>query len=203
MYYSLIRKYDVANGPGVRVSLFVSGCDHHCKGCFQPETWNPEYGKIFDKEAEKEIMDCLSEPQVDGITLLGGDPLYKDNIINIYFLINTIRKTFGDSKSIWLYTGYRYEEIVNEIINFPHKTVELGFLHDIMMNIDVLVDCRFEEDKKDLKLQFRGSSNQRLIDVKKSMNYIGSELKIYHKNKIEDKTYILTIKESNKDGYFD
>ena len=203
MYYSAIRKYDVANGPGIRVSLFVSGCDHHCKGCFQPETWNPEYGKIFDREAEKEIMDYLSEPQVDGITILGGDPLYKNNIINVYFLITTIRKTFGDSKSIWLYTGYRFEEILNQIITFPPKTVELSFLHDIMINIDVLVDGRFEEDKKDLRLQYRGSSNQRLIDMRKTIDHTGSDLRIYHKNKIEDETYIIDIKEANKDGYFD
>lgn len=200
MYYSSIRKYDIANGPGVRVSLFVSGCDHHCKGCFQPETWNPKYGKLFDKKAKEEILDYLSEPQVDGITLLGGDPLYKDNLFEVFLLLDEIRERFGDSKTIWLYTGYRYEEIINKFIMAQDENYNTYI--KIMKLIDILVDGRFEEDKKDLRLQFRGSSNQRLIDVKKSIS-IGSELRIYYKNKIDDETYTVDIKESNIDGCFD
>ena len=198
MYYSLIRKYDVANGPGVRVSLFVSGCDHHCKGCFQPETWNPEYGKIFDKEAEKEIMDCLSEPQVDGITLLGGDPLYKDNIPGIFILLSEIKEKFGDTKTVWLYTGYTFDYILHKLFMDPPDPLTHHMLNMIIKYTDILVDGKFEEDKKDLRLQFRGSSNQRLIDVKKSMDSIGSEFQIYYKNRIEDETYMLAIKDSDR-----
>ena len=198
MYYSAIRKYDVANGPGIRVSLFVSGCDHHCKGCFQPETWDPKFGKPFDEEATKEIMECLSEPQVDGITLLGGDPLYKDNIPSILILLSEIKKKFGDTKTIWLYTGYTFENILHKIfIDAPNPLIQ-SMLLQIIKCTDVLVDGKFEEDKKDLRLQFRGSSNQRLIDVKKSMDSMGSEFQIYYKNRIEDETYILAIKDSDR-----
>ena len=198
MYYSAIRKYDVANGPGIRVSLFVSGCDHHCKGCFQPETWDPKFGKLFDEEATKEIMECLSESQVDGITLLGGDPLYKNNIPGIFILLSEMKKKFGDTKTVWLYTGYTFEHILYKLLMDPPDPLTHHMLNMIIKYTDILVDGKFEEDKKDLRLQFRGSSNQRLIDVKKSMDSLGSEFQIYYKNRIEDETYILAIKDSDR-----
>jgi len=198
MYYSAIRKYDVANGPGIRVSLFVSGCDHHCKGCFQPETWDPKFGKPFDEEAKKEIMECLSEPQVDGITLLGGDPLYKDNIPDIFILLSEIKKKFCDSKTVWLYTGYTFENILYKILMDPPDPLTHHMLNMIIKYTDILVDGKFEEKNKDLRLQYRGSSNQRLIDVKKSIDSIGSGFQIYYKNRIEDETYTLAIKESDR-----
>ena len=148
MNYATIKKYDIANGIGVRVSLFVSGCNHRCKGCFNSEAWDFNYGKKFDVNAENEILHVLEKPYIKGLSVLGGEPLQQDNTL-LEFL-KKVRNKFP-SKSIWLYTGYTYEQIKDK--------KELDY-------VDVLVDGKFVEALKDISLQFRGSSNQRIIDVK-------------------------------------
>lgn len=148
MNYATIKKYDIANGIGVRVSLFVSGCNHRCKGCFNSEAWDFNYGKKFDVNAENEILHVLEKPYIKGLSVLGGEPLQQDSTL-LEFL-RKVKSKFPN-KSIWLYTGYTYEQIKDK--------KELDY-------IDVLVDGKFVEALKDISLQFRGSSNQRIIDVK-------------------------------------
>lgn len=155
MYYGAIKKYDIANGVGVRVSLFVSGCTHRCKGCFNPETWDFEYGNVFDKNASQEVLEALSPDYISGLTVLGGEPLHPANIKSVYRLCMETRLRYPD-KSIWIYTGYTYETIKDY---FPQ----------ILEEIDVLVDGRFIEEQKDITLKFKGSANQRIIDVQASI----------------------------------
>ena len=199
MYYSAIRDFDVANGPGVRVSLFVSGCSHKCEGCFQPETWNPKYGDLFlDKDLDR-IIQSLKPDYIDGITILGGDPLMIYNIEKVEQIITMIRNKYGRRKTIWLYTGFTLDDIISDI-NFIYNEglmpppMDINITKSILSNIDYLVDGPFILDKKDMRLQFRGSSNQRLIDMYKTMkiNNIFSNKKIYHKNRFDDTDYIVS-----------
>ena len=199
MYYSAIRDFDVANGPGVRVSLFVSGCSHKCEGCFQPDTWNPKYGDLFlDKDLDH-IIQSLKPDYIDGITILGGDPLMIYNIEKVEQIITMIRNKYGRRKTIWLYTGFTLDDIIGDI-NFIYNEglmpppMDINITKSILSNIDYLVDGPFILDKKDMRLQFRGSSNQRLIDMYKTMkiNNIFSNKKIYHKNRFDDTDYIVS-----------
>ena len=163
MYFADIKKVDIANGPGVRVSLFVSGCTHHCKGCFNEEAWDFKYGKKFTKDNEDFIMDLLNHDYIEGITLLGGEPFEYSNQLGLLPLIRRIKKEFPN-KTIWCYSGYTFDkDILNDMCKKYDETKEL------LSYIDVLVDGEFILSKKDLKLKFRGSSNQRIIDVKKSL----------------------------------
>ncbi|QUF85672.1 anaerobic ribonucleoside-triphosphate reductase activating protein [Clostridium butyricum] len=157
MYYSKIKFNDVANGPGLRLSLFTSGCTHHCKGCFQPETWNFKNGEPFTLEKQKYIIEKSKNKYIAGLSLLGGDPL--DNVDGILPLLQEYRKTFAATKSIWLWTGYLFEEILKDDL----KSKVLPF-------IDVIIDGKFEENLKDITLKYKGSTNQRVIDVKKSVD---------------------------------
>ena len=156
MYYSKIKFNDVANGPGLRLSLFTSGCTHHCKGCFQPETWNFKNGEPFTLETQKYIIEKSENKYIAGLSLLGVDPL--DNVDGILPLLQEYRKTFAATKSIWLWTGYLFEEILKDDL----KSEVLPF-------IDVIIDGKFEENLKDITLKYKGSTNQRVIDVKKSV----------------------------------
>ena len=175
MYYSAIRDYDVANGPGVRVSLFVSGCSHKCEGCFQPETWNPKYGDLFlDKDLDH-IIQSLKPDYIDGITILGGDPLEIKNIHQVKYIIRECKRyyelTHDKPLNIWLWTGSIFENLCllfAEDWEDPHSIGYVDDLKYIFNNIDVLIDGPFIEEKKDLNLAFRGSSNQRLIDMRKT-----------------------------------
>ncbi|WP_455793420.1 anaerobic ribonucleoside-triphosphate reductase activating protein [Clostridium butyricum] len=157
MYYSKIKFNDVANGPGLRLSLFTSGCTHHCKGCFQPETWNFKNGEPFTLETQKYIIEKSKNKYIAGLSLLGGDPL--DNVDGILPLLQEYRKTFAATKSIWLWTGNLFEEILKDDL----KSKVLPF-------IDVIIDGKFEENLKDITLKYKGSTNQRVIDVKKSVD---------------------------------
>lgn len=157
MYYSKVKFNDVANGPGLRLSLFTSGCAHHCKGCFQPETWDFKNGEPFTLETQKYIIEKSKNKYIAGLSLLGGDPL--DNINGILPLLQEYRDVFGETKSIWLWTGYIFEEILQD--NLKSK---------ILPFIDVIIDGEFEENLKDITLKYKGSTNQRVIDVKKSIN---------------------------------
>ena len=161
MNWAAIKKHDVANGPGVRVSLFVSGCEHYCKGCFNSEAWDFSYGSVFDEETEKELLDALERPYIKGFSLLGGEPFHPKNRPELAQLLEKIKKTFPE-KDIWCYTGYDLE-------------TELLFGKDdentrrMLENIDILVDGRFVEEKKNLSLRFRGSENQRIIKLPETL----------------------------------
>lgn len=163
MNYASIKKTDVANGPGVRVSLFVSGCTHHCKGCFNSETWNFHYGEPYTEEVEQEILAALSPDFIQGLTVLGGEPMEDTNRPAVLGLLRKVRETYPE-KDIWCYTGYEYEKDLQKWISEGKQNVE-----EILQYLDVLVDGEFVEEKKNLSLKFCGSENQRLIDVKKTL----------------------------------
>lgn len=155
MRYAQIRKCDVANGAGIRASLYVQGCSRHCKGCFNPETWDFNGGKLWTDTVEKEFLNLIGKPHILGVTILGGEPLEPQTREDILELLKKIRNRYG-KKNIWIYTSYLYEELIEEC-------------PEILENIDVLVDGMFVEALKDAKLKFRGSSNQRVIDVQNSL----------------------------------
>ncbi len=163
MHYSVIKKFDVANGPGVRVSLFVSGCTHHCKGCFNPETWDFSFGQRFTEETEQEILNALKPDYIRGLSLLGGEPFEPVNQGTLRRLVRKVREQYPE-KTIWCYSGYRMEELLDEG-NPVHTWDTRALLEDL----DVLVDGVFVEALKNLRLRFRGSSNQRILDVQKSL----------------------------------
>lgn len=156
MNYHDIKHDDMNNGPGLRVTLFVSGCGHHCKECQNPETWSTESGIPFDQIAKDEIFEQLDKDYISGITFSGGDPLNESNRVEVFGLIHQIRLKYGKSKSVWIYTGYIWEEIIEEV--FP-----------ILTGTDVIVDGMFEKDLADVNYHWAGSTNQRVIDVKRSL----------------------------------
>lgn len=162
MNYSNIKYYDISNGPGCRTSIFVSGCTRHCKRCFNKEAWDFDSGQPFTTKTMTDILSSCHKKYIQGISILGGEPLEPANQPAVSDLIYIFRQEYGASKDIWLYTGYTWEELMN-VKNSPNS-----YLDYILDSIDVLVDGPFEEDKYDILLRFRGSSNQRLIDVKKS-----------------------------------
>ncbi|MCD7774019.1 MAG: anaerobic ribonucleoside-triphosphate reductase activating protein [Clostridiales bacterium] len=163
MNYGEIKKTDIANGEGVRVSLFVSGCTHCCKGCFNSETWDFSYGKPFTEDTEKEIICALNNDFVNGLTLLGGEPFEPSNQQALTPFLKKIKEQFP-SKNIWCYTGYLFDrELLNDSRARCDKTDEM------LSYIDVLVDGEFVESLKNVSLAYKGSENQRIIDVKKSL----------------------------------
>lgn len=164
MNYGEIKTTDIANGVGVRTSLFVSGCTHHCKGCFNEETWDFAYGKPFTKEVEDEIIESLRPVYVTGLTVLGGEPMEVVNQQVVRPFLERVKAELPD-KNIWIYSGYTWEEL-NDAEN---KRCHSEDTDKILSMIDVLVDGEFKLDLKDISLRFRGSSNQRVIDVKKTL----------------------------------
>ena len=165
MYFGNIKNCDIANGIGVRVTLFVSGCTNHCKNCFQPETWDFCYGKEFTQEEEDKLIGLLKSSYIDGLTLLGGEPLEPRNQPGVYKLVKRFREEFGDKKTIWCYTGFTFGRLMTAG-EYPHTEITEKLLREI----DVLVDGRYVDELKQLTLRFRGSSNQRLIDLKKTFD---------------------------------
>jgi anaerobic ribonucleoside-triphosphate reductase activating protein len=163
MNYATIKTHDIANGPGVRVSLFVSGCTHHCKGCFNPETWNFHYGEPYTPEVEEQIMEALSPWYIRGLSLLGGEPFEPQNQPALVELVKKVKRLYPE-KTIWCYSGYDYEKDI-----LAGRLGDWDTTNELIRHIDVLVDGEFVEAKKDLSLRFRGSSNQRVIDVPKSL----------------------------------
>lgn len=159
MNVSGIIKSDVANGPGIRLSVFVSGCTNHCKGCFQPETWDFNYGNPFTLKLEDELMQELGKAQYDGITILGGEPFEIVNQLGLAPFIKRIKKELPD-KTIWMYSGCLYEDMLSKGKKHCEVTDE------ILNNIDVLVDGAFILEQKDIRLAYKGSKNQRIIDIK-------------------------------------
>ncbi len=163
MYFGEIKKCDIADGPGVRVSLFVSGCTHHCKGCFNPQTWDFTFGKEYDHTTEQEILKALEPDYIDGLTLLGGEPMEPVNQRELLGLVKKVKELYPE-KNIWCYTGYVLE---TELLSASRARCECT--DELLSYIDVLVDGEFVEDLKNISLRFRGSSNQRLIDMKKTL----------------------------------
>ena len=163
MYYADIKNYDIANGPGVRVSLFVSGCTHHCEGCFNEVTWDFNYGNPFDESVEERILAYLEPDYIAGLTLLGGEPLEQANRQALLPFLRTVKKKYP-KKDIWCYTGYRFEEDILE--KFCRQWDEM---REFLSYVDVLVDGKFVLEQKDISLQFRGSANQRIILVQESL----------------------------------
>ena len=155
MNYSVIKNCDIANGPGCRIVLFVSGCTHHCRECFQPETWNFDYGQPFTQETVDEILPLLAPAYIAGLTLLGGGPFEPQNQPALLDLVRQVRAKYPH-KSIWSFSGYTYETIVSG---------KIGDTREYLKLLDVLVDGPFIQEKKNLSLRFRGSENQRLIDM--------------------------------------
>lgn len=163
MNYADIKQYDVANGPGVRVSLFVSGCTHHCRECFNPETWDFGYGKPFTPETVEQIVGYMEPAYVKGLTLLGGEPLEHENQKGLLPLLRRVREVYPE-KNIWCFTGYDFEkDVLGRMMGEWEETAEL------ISYIDVMVDGEFQIENKDLGLAFKGSSNQRTILVPESM----------------------------------
>lgn len=162
MNVAQIYEADCANGPGTRLSLFVSGCTNHCPGCFNPETWEFNYGVTYTEEMENQILEELAKPYYRGLSILGGEPM---EIVNQEALVNLIRKVraMSEPRDIWIYTGFHFEDL------FPGGKRHCDVTDEILWNIDVLVDGPFVEKQKNLRLPFRGSENQRIIDVRKSM----------------------------------
>ncbi len=162
MNYAEIKKTDIANGSGVRVSLFVSGCRHHCADCFNAMTWDFGYGKPFTKDTEDMILSYLEPDYISGLTLIGGEPFEPENQEALLKLTCRVKEQLPH-KNIWCYTGFTLEEIMGE------SRAKTEFSKLLLQNIDVIVDGRFEKDKKDIRLKFRGSANQRIIDVKQTL----------------------------------
>ena len=160
MYYGELKKCDIANGIGVRVTLFVSGCTNRCPGCFQPQTWDFRYGKPFTDETKEEIFAELEKSYVDGLTLLGGEPFEPENQRTLLPLLREVRQKYPD-KTVWCFTGFRLDDEL--LCQGSHPRCEAT--DDMLACIDVLVDGRFREELKDISLQFRGSRNQRIIDM--------------------------------------
>ena len=159
MHYGEIKNCDIANGEGVRVTLFVSGCTNHCKNCFQPQTWDFDYGKPFTEETEAELFRLLSPRYIRGLTLLGGEPFEPENQRALLPFLRKLRRELPE-KTVWTFTGFTWEELHTE---GSHPRCEVT---DELLNlIDVLVDGRYVEERKDIGLRFRGSSNQRLLDL--------------------------------------
>lgn len=163
MNYGTIKNCDIANGIGVRVSLFVSGCRHHCKGCFQPETWSFDYGNPYEIDTEDMIMEMLSPDYIDGLSLLGGEPFEPENQRVLVKLLKRVRDELPE-KNVWCYSGYLFDVDLRK-----GGKVYCEVTDEMLSYIDILVDGEFVLDKKDISLRFRGSSNQRIIDVRKSL----------------------------------
>ena len=164
MNYCEIKYFDISNGPGVRTSLFVSGCTHHCKGCFNEMAWDFDSGKEYTTDVEGEIISSLSPSFIAGLTILGGEPMEVRNQSGVAGLIKRIKADLPE-KSIWLFSGYTF----NELLDVSNSRCHGEHTMDILNNIDVLVDGKFVLELKDLSLKFRGSSNQRIIDMKRSL----------------------------------
>ena len=167
MNYHKIEKTSVANGTGIRVVLWVSGCSLHCKGCHNPETWSLCSGKPFDEDAKMELYEALDKPYIQGVTFSGGHPLEDGNVEDVYLLVKEIRKKFP-TKDIWLYTGYTLEQIYPSVIT-DCLDLERFYRQNIVEMCDVVVDGKYVEELKDITLKWKGSNNQRVIDIKESI----------------------------------
>lgn len=163
MKYMEIKNYDIANGPGVRISLFVSGCTHHCKGCFNPESWDFNAGHPFTEKTIEEIIELLKPDYIKGLTLLGGEPFEPANQQALLPLVKKVKEVYPN-KNIWAFSGYLFDKQIMEVM-----AEKYDFTKEFISYIDVLVDGEFKEEEKDLSIVYRGSRNQRIIDVPASL----------------------------------
>ena len=163
MNYCNIKNCDIADGVGVRVTLFVSGCTHHCPGCFQPETWNFDYGQPYTQETEDQLMEMLRPSYIDGLTLLGGEPMEPANQRELVKLLRRVRAELPE-KNVWCYSGYTLE---SDLLGESRARCEVT--DEMLSLMDVLVDGEFIQAKKNISLAFRGSENQRIIDLKETL----------------------------------
>ena len=163
MHYGQIKNCDIANGEGVRVTLFVSGCTNRCKGCFQPETWDFNFGQPFTKDVEDRILKMLEPDYINGLTLLGGEPFEPENQ---YALLPFVKRVKGayPNKNIWAFTGFTIEQLLSQT---PHPRCEIT--DELLSYIDILVDGKFELEKKNIRLRFRGSENQRILKLPETL----------------------------------
>lgn len=164
MYYAAIKKSDIANGEGIRTTLFVSGCRNRCKGCFQPETWAFDYGEPFTDSTKAEILATFSNPVVRGLTVLGGEPMEPENQAGLLPLLREFKALYPE-RDVWLYTGNLYEELIGER---GENAKHLDITSELLSYVDILVDGRYIEEERSLGLRFRGSKNQRIIDMNKT-----------------------------------
>lgn len=163
MKYAAIKNCDIANGNGVRVSLFVSGCRHHCPGCFNSEAWDFNFGKEFTEKEIEDIIEDLKPDFIQGLSLLGGEPLEIENQKGLLPLLRRVKEVYGDSKDIWCYSGFLFDD---EILG---KMYDNEVTKELLSYVDIIVDGKFDLNLKNPSLRFRGSSNQRVIDVKESI----------------------------------
>lgn len=163
MNYGNIKFYDIANGEGIRVSLFVSGCTNKCIGCFNPEAQDFEYGKLYTHATEREILSQISKEYISGLSILGGDPMCQDNA-GLTYLIHLVNAVHDMGKTVWLWTGFKWGDLIR-----PTRDMCTCLQYGLLKRCDVVIDGPFIESQKDLTLVFRGSSNQRIIDVKQSL----------------------------------
>lgn len=170
MNYMKIVPCDIANGPSVRVTLFVAGCNHHCPGCHNPQTWDPNAGQPFTDKTLDKIVDLLRPDYIQGLTLTGGDPLLMENEPEIARIVWKVKLIFDDKKDIWVWTGYTLEELTQRIQDDEDEGL-MSPTREILAGIDVLVDGPFIDAKRDISLPYMGSSNQRVIDMKRSELY--------------------------------
>ena len=168
MNYCEIKPIDIANGEGVRVSLFVAGCTHHCPGCFNESTWDFEAGEPFTEEVEDRILTMLDPPYISGLTLLGGEPFEPANQRALMPLIRRMAERFGDTKDLWAYSGYVYDRDL-----IPGGRAHCDVTDELLSHVDVLVDGPFIQSLKDISLRFRGSSNQRILHLKAAKPLVG------------------------------
>ncbi len=176
MNYMEIKNYDIANGPGVRISLFVSGCTHHCKGCFNPESWDFNAGKPFTDETIDEIIELLKPDYIKGLTLLGGEPFEPENQKCLLPLVKKVKELYPN-KNIWAFSGYLFDKQIMDIM-----AKKYDFVKEFVSYIDVLVDGEFHLEEKDLSIVYRGSRNQRIICVKDSLEK--GEVVLHEKNDV-------------------
>ena len=182
MHYGAIKKCDIANGEGVRTTLFVSGCRNRCKNCFQPETWAFDFGEPFTNETAEMIYSTLENPVVRGLTVLGGEPMEPENQVELLPFLRELKRRYPN-KNVWLFTGNLYEELTGELGEHPKH---MKITAELLSYVDILVDGRFVEEEKRLGLRFRGSANQRIIDMNKTRE--AGEIVIWEGCKL-DKTY--------------
>ena len=154
MRYNLIRKMDISDGPGVRASIFMQGCEFHCKNCFNQETWDFEGGKEFTDDTIKEVLDICASPQIKGLSILGGEPMHPNNIEGTTKLAKAFKEKYPN-KTIWAWSGFKFDEYLKD--------------KDVAKYLDVVVDGQYKDELHDFRLKWRGSSNQRVIDVQKSL----------------------------------
>ena len=167
MHYGRIIENDVANGPGIRVSLFVSGCRNHCPGCFNQETWDFNFGEEYNDQVAARILKVLDNPYIEGLTILGGEPFEEENQPEVKKLLDQVRQKYGSAKTIWMYTGYLLDKDLK-----PGGRKHTDYTDSILSMADVIVDGPFLDEKKDLMLRFKGSSNQRIWHKSEEFNNV-------------------------------